>query len=204
LYLGTCWTYHPEKQQSAIFDRFTRINYAIMKHFLQLVVIAASLASLSASAQWVWLNKDGRKVFSDRAPSTDIPDKSIIKRPMGTLTTLPNESVELEGAQPAAAKASAAVAAQASTSKPSGIDKELALRKQKAEQADIAKRKTDEDKLNKVKSDNCQRAKLAKANFESGARLSRLNPQGEREFLDDAARANELKRIQSIVDSDCK
>ena len=48
------------------------------------------------------------------------------------------------------------------------------------------------------------RAKQAKASFDSGLRISRTNAAGEREFMDDAARASELKRIQGIIASDCK
>ena len=51
---------------------------------LQLRVFALCLACmlpLLAQAQWQWIDKDGRKVFSDRAPPSDIPDKNILKQP---------------------------------------------------------------------------------------------------------------------------
>ena len=35
-------------------------------------------------------------------------------------------------------------------------------------------------------------------------RIARTNEKGEREVLDDAARASEVKRAQSIIDSDCQ
>ena len=38
----------------------------------------------------------------------------------------------------------------------------------------------------------------------SGIRVARLNAQGEREIMDDAARATEQQRLQSVIDSDCK
>ncbi|HZY15413.1 MAG TPA: DUF4124 domain-containing protein, partial [Ramlibacter sp.] len=38
---------------------------------LILLVLACSVP-LAAAAQWQWLDKDGRKVFSDRAPPPDI------------------------------------------------------------------------------------------------------------------------------------
>jgi hypothetical protein len=40
--------------------------------------------------------------------------------------------------------------------------------------------------------------------LEAGLRISRTNATGEREVLDDAARASELKRVQSQIDNDCK
>jgi len=146
-------------------------------------------------AQWQWLDKDGRKVFSDRAPPPGIPDKNILKRPGGAKVapTLTNQ----DNADPAQ---STAVGAP----KINGVDKELADKKKKAEQEDAAKRKAEEDKLAKTKADNCARAKQAKAGFDSGVRLARVNKDGEREILDDAARAAESQRIQAIMDTDCK
>lgn len=64
-------------------------------------------------------------------------------------------------------------------------------------------RKAEEDRISKLKADNCERAKLALKSLDSGVRLTQMNNKGEREVMDDAARAAEAKRIQSIVDSDC-
>ncbi len=101
-------------------------------------------------------------------------------------------------------KASAPAQAGASSPAATGVDKELAARKKKEEQAQTALRKAEEERINQAKADNCQRAKQAQKGLESGLRLSRINSQGEREIMDDAARAAEAKRLQSIVDSDCK
>ncbi len=92
----------------------------------------------------------------------------------------------------------------ASSPKVTGIDKELAERKKKEEQTQAALRKAEEDRISKAKADNCQRARQAQKGLDSGMRIGRINSQGERELMDDAARAAESKRIQAIVDSDCK
>lgn len=155
--------------------------------------------SMAASAQWQWTDKDGRKVFSDRAPPADILDKNILKRPGSRSATA--------GTTDASANAVAAASApQAAASAPklSGVDKDLAEKKKKAEEAEAAKRKAEEESVLKAKVENCARAKQAKVSVGSGMRMARTNEKGEREVLDDAARAAELKRIQSIIDSDCK
>jgi len=152
-------------------------------------------------AQWQWLDKDGRKVFSDRAPPPGIPDKNILKRPGGASVTptLANQ----DNADPTP---STLAPAQVATSAPkiSGVDKELADKKKKAEQEEAAKRKAEDDKLAKAKADNCIRAKQAKASYDSGVRLARVNKQGEREIIDDVTRASEVQRIQTVIDADCK
>lgn len=173
-----------------------------MKHIRPIFLLLASLLSLAASAQWQWTDKDGRKVFSDRAPPSDIAEKNILKRP-GSGGKNP-ASPETPSAALAPVAAASAAQNAASAPKLSGIDKELADKKKKAEEAQAAQRKTEQEKVVKAKVENCARAKQAKANFDSGVRVSRINEKGEREVFDDAARASEVKRIQAIADSDCQ
>ena len=175
-----------------------------MKHSLCLFFFLLSVLPLSASAQWAWTDKDGRKVFSDRAPAVDVPDHRIFKRPgSGRREVSQDTSVNTGVAEPSL-RASAPARPGASSPAATGVDKDLAARKQKDEQAQAALRKAEEDRVNQAKADNCQRARQAQKGLESGVRLSRINSQGEREIMDDAARAAEAKRIQSIADSDCK
>jgi hypothetical protein len=58
--------------------------------------------------------------------------------------------------------------------------------------------------VTKAKAENCARAKQSKATFDSGVRVSRVNAAGEREIMDDTARAAEAQRIQGIINTDCK
>jgi len=171
-----------------------------MNHLIRsicLVVLAA--LSAGAYAQWQWVDKDGRKVFSDRAPPPGVPDKNILKRPGQPRIT--SNPVDAETADTGATPSATGIA---SAPKISGVDKDLAEKKKKAEEQEAAKRKAEEDRIAKAKSDNCARAKQAMAGLDSGVRLARINKQGEREVLDDAARAAESQRIQGIMNSDCK
>lgn len=153
---------------------------------------------MAASAQWQWIDKDGRKVFSDRAPPAEVLDKNILKRPHSR-TTISGAPVA-----PLMVTTASLPPDAASAPKLSGVDKELAEKKKKAEEAETAKRKAEEEKVVKAKIENCARAKQAKTSFDSGVRIARTNDKGEREVLDDGARATEVKRIQSIINSDCK
>jgi hypothetical protein len=152
---------------------------------------------MAASAHWQWIDKDGQKVFSDRAPPADTPEKNILERP----SNRPSRTSASDVSSPAPPVAPQGAA---STLKLSGVDKELAARKARAEEAEAAKRKAADEKIAKAKIENCARTKQAKSSYESGIRIARTNEKGEREILDDAARASELKRIQSIIDSDCQ
>ncbi|MDM0086346.1 MULTISPECIES: DUF4124 domain-containing protein [unclassified Variovorax] len=171
-----------------------------MKIVQWLVLGCLCAMPLAASAQWQWIDKDGRKVFSDQAPPPEIPDKNIVRRP--------GAPVARHAASPAAEAPDAAPspipALTASSPKPSGVDKDLAEKARKAEDAEKAKQAAEAQKLAKARADNCGRARQGKATMDSGIRVARVNAQGEREIMDDKARAAEQQRLQSVIDSDCK
>lgn len=160
--------------------------------------------SMAAMAQWQWLDKDGRKVFSDRPPPADIPDKNVLKQPGGHRSRA-QEPAAVAAAAVSASPAPAPVAPTAANApKLSGKDKELEARKKQAEESEAAKKKAEEEKFAKAKAESCTRARQFKASLDSGVRIARSNAQGEREFMDDAARAAETQRIQAVIESDCK
>lgn len=168
-------------------------------------LLASALAGLcfAASAQWQWIDKDGHKVFSDRAPPADIQEKNILKRPGNRklpVTATPDGASETDAA---AAAAAAPPLIPASAAKTSGLDKELEAKKKQAAEAEAAKRKAAEAEVTKAKVENCARAKQAKATFDSGVRIGQTNAAGEREIMDEAARAAEIKRINAIMARDC-
>jgi len=80
----------------------------------------------------------------------------------------------------------------------------LAERKKKDDLAQKAQTVAEQERLAKLRSDNCDRAKLAKKSMDSGIRIAKTNAAGEREVLDDAGRSAESQRIQSVIESDCK
>ena len=167
-----------------------------MKLSHALLAALLSVHGVGAWAQWQWLDKDGRKVFSDRAPSPDVPEKNILKRPGG------NRAATNAAAPVPVAAASAPLAAAAD--KDQGVDKTLEAKKKQAEKAETDKQKQEVERVAKLKVENCKRAQQAKVTFDSGVRISRTNAQGEREVLDDAARAAEQQRIDGIINSECR
>jgi type IV secretory pathway VirB10-like protein len=150
-----------------------------------------------AQAQWQWIDGTGRKVFSDTAPPAGIPDKNILKSPTGARASVP------------AAPVAAASAPSASASQPGAApqlpakDDELEARKKQADDAEQARRKAEEQRVAKSRADSCERARKAKGVMDSGTRLATTNAKGEREILDDKARAAETRRMDDIIRADC-
>lgn len=161
-----------------------------------------------ACAQWQWIGKDGRKVFSDQSPPAEIQEKDILKRPGGNVRTSAPVAVDAVGATPSAADGKPAGTAsapgtKASAPKVTGKDAELEAKKKKAEEEQAEKKKSEEEKVAKGKAENCARAKNGLATLKSGVRMSSRNDKGETEVFDDARRAAESKRAQEIIDSSC-
>jgi len=159
------------------------------------LALLALFSSLCAQAQWQWVDGTGRKVFSDTPPPADLPEKSILKRPGAASLAV--------GAAAAQAPAPKPEESKAGVPKLSGVDAQLEARKKEAEEAEAAKKKAEAERIAKARADSCQRAQQNRAALQSGQRIATVNARGEREFMSDERRASELRRLESIVRSDC-
>jgi len=167
-----------------------------------LLTIAACACALPALAQWQWIDKDGRKVFSDRAPPADIAEKSILKQPGSKPLNIQTQT-DTAATTALTGMAASAPAAKASGLKLSGKDAQLEARKNQADELEKAKKQAEDEKIAKGRADNCERAKKGQASLKSGVRIALTNAKGEREIMDDTARAGEARRLQAIEESDC-
>ena len=148
---------------------------------------------LVSLAQWQWVDKDGRKVFSDRPPPAEIPDSAILKQP--NRGTYPQVSVDAAPAASAVAKPSLAVPSK---------DADLEKKKKEADEQAAAKQKADAEKLKQQQAENCTRAQSGMATLNSGMRVRNTDAAGNISYLSDEGRAAEVARLKSIVSSDCK
>ncbi|MBG6073631.1 MULTISPECIES: DUF4124 domain-containing protein [unclassified Polaromonas] len=173
------------------------MNFKFLTRTL-ILALAGCVLTIPALAEWQWLDKDGRKVFSDQPPPIDTPQKNIIKKAEFKADT---RSQDVAAGMPALAASAPAV--KTSMPKLSGKDKELEAMKKKADMLDETKKQAEVEEFAKSRADNCERAKKAQASLNSGIRIATTNTKGEREYMDDAARSAETKRLQSIAESDC-
>jgi len=163
-----------------------------------LAVLAASLLALPAEAQWKWRDKGGHVQYSDLPPPPGTPDADILARPSASTRRPAPASVA-----PPPVAASATATAQASA--PRTADPELEAKRKKAEADAAAKHKAEQDRYAAAKADNCSRARAQMTTLKSGIRLAQTNAKtGEREFLDDKQRADEVRRTEEVIANDCK
>lgn len=185
-----------------------------MRTLKTLATLGLLTFSALAAAQWQWTDASGRKVYSDQPPPAEIPDKAIVRRPNQQMVARPSAAASgavASGGQsgtPAVAANTAAsgAAPAAAASKPAagaGKDSELEKRKAAADAAEAAKKKEEEQKRATARAENCQRARSSLTSLQSGVRITRIGPNGERQFLSDEEKATESRRAQEIIQSEC-
>lgn len=164
-----------------------------------LAAFAVGAVVLPAEAQWKWRDKGGHVQYSDLPPPPGTPDQDILGRPSPSM-----RRTSASTATPAAAPLAASGAAE-TAAKPSAADAELEAKRKKAEADAAAKAKADQERNAALRADNCSRAKAQLTTLESGIRLAQTNAKtGEREFLDDKQRADEVRRTKDAISENCK
>lgn len=157
------------------------------------VLLGLTLAG-PAAAQWKWRGTNGQIQYSDLPPPSGVSEKDILQRP--NASNIPRTAPL--GVAAAASGASAPLLA------PAGKEPELEAKRKQAEKEKADKAKAEEQKLALMKAENCNRARDHARSLESGMRMARVNDKGEREIIDDAARAAEIRRAREVIASDCK
>lgn len=172
-------------------------NKTMTRHFPALLVLTLAMLTSAAQAQaiWKWRDANGVMQISDQPPPNSVPVKDIVSRPGAQRAPLVMVDI-------------AASAPEAAGSAPVRTDSELEIRKKKMQAdkaaAEVERKQAEKARVDAVKADNCKRAKAQLAMLESGARVARPNEKGEREFLDDKARADEVNRTRGAVNDNCQ
>jgi len=147
-----------------------------MKRF----VLTAALLCIVAAAQaqiYKWQDQNNRTVISDRPPT------GVVRKP---------RTIEAE-APPAAADAGKTMA-----------DREMDFRKRQKESVERTDKAEKEQRLTAQRQEDCDAARRSLQAMESGERVAMRDARGERYFLDDSQRQQEIARIRQTVQSNCK
>lgn len=164
-----------------------------------LALLAATLLSLPAEAQWKWRDKSGRTQYSDLPPPTGTAEQDILLKPGNQKSRL-----SMVQTTPASGVPVAASGVASGVLTPRSVEPELEAKRKKQEADAAAKVKADEARIAAARADNCTRAKSQLATLDSGIRVVRADEKGERVILDDKQRADEVKRTRDTITTDCK
>jgi hypothetical protein len=178
----------------------------MQKIALPFVACLLALATVGAQAQtlWKWRDAAGQLHISDTAPPAGTPARNIISGPPGGVPVAPVLKTTTESTTSTTTTTTTTTAADHAAS---GAETALDKKKKAADKERADKEKADraavDAKNAAMRQDNCSRARAGLAGIQSGQRMARINDKGEREMLDDAGRAEELKRTQELIASNC-
>lgn len=175
------------------------------KLLLTLAAGAALAVPLIAEAQWAWRDAGGRMVYSDQPPPKSIPPKDIVRQPVAPAGPQYTPAPENRDDAPAGARPVAEPARPpAKAAAPSLADRELEARRRQQQLAEAQKKSADEEARKTQQADNCTRLRSYLRALDDGHRIGRINAAGEREILDDDARAAETARTRALIDQQCR
>lgn len=177
----------------------------VIRAAIVVAIVLAGFASTPSEAQWAWKDGNGRLVYSDRPPPSDIKPASIVRQPnaQALANPAPASGPLDDAAKPSDAKNSDAKNTPASNAPKTVAEREMEFRKRQQERADSDKKSAEEQTKSATKTAECDRARGYMKSLEDGVRITRTDAAGNREFLDDAARAAEAERTRKIIQSTC-
>lgn len=161
---------------------------------MRLLVLGSMLFYTAvASAQlYRWVDGDGRVHYTNTPPPAGVKSRTLAAPARAPVSPATNGDSVPDAAAKDAAKGPLTPAEQ-----------EQAFRKRQMEAQKAAEKAEAERKESVAKSENCERAREHLRTLESGQRVSRTNAQGEREYIDDAARARETESARRAVSDWC-
>jgi hypothetical protein len=159
-------------------------------------LLAALAFPATGFAQYAWVDGKGVKQYSDRPPPSDVPASRILKQPGGVPKAAVEESAQTaEQAEPSAS----AVPKGPVTA----FEKNVEFKKRQAEREEREKKSMEKEQLAQEMTKNCNRARDYQRSLDSGERIARLEKNGERVFLSDDQRSQEVRDNSRILEK-CK
>jgi hypothetical protein len=148
-----------------------------------------------ATAQYVWLDENGSKQFSDMPPPSSVPKNRILKAP-GARPATAGDAASISGAgnRPGSSEAPAPL---------TNAEKNAAFLKRKQEQEKKNAKAAEEEQMAAEKAKNCERYRAQQQVLSSGQRIMRVDKTGERVYLTEEQRSQELQEVKSGLEK-CK
>jgi hypothetical protein len=163
---------------------------------ITLLAVALMFAATASAQMYRWVDKDGHVHYTAQPPPPGIQSRTLGTPPPASSSPAEDaEGNEAGGKEPEAKDA------------PKGpltpVQQEQEFRKRQLEAQKAHAKEAQAAKEAETKRENCSRARETLATFESGVRISRSNAQGERYYLDDAARDRETEAARKAVSDWC-
>lgn len=164
------------------------------------------LASHPAMAQYQWRDANGRMVFSDQPPPPSIDPSRIIRRdPVRQTPPAADSSGVPRTPDGTSAGVSATARPASGASAPESFaDRQLDAKRKAQEKADAERKKKEQAEQEAKVARACEDMRSEVRTLETGMRVTRVNAQGEREFLSDEDRNKRIDTVRRDMREHCK
>ncbi|MDP2154202.1 MAG: DUF4124 domain-containing protein [Methylotenera sp.] len=165
----------------------------------RLLLLCLALLPLMANAEiYKWKDKDGVTRYSDIPPPSNIKQESIrgkkVPKPTGQVPLTPVEGDIATSLNRNKTPEKA---------KENSVSQDEAAKK-RAQEAEVQKAENQQKQAElKIKQENCEAARKNLITYTTGGRISKINDQGEREYLGDDDLAAGRADAQRDVDAYC-
>ena len=149
-----------------------------------LAMLLLSIAGSAGAQMYKWVDKDGKVRYGDTPPPGAAAAQ--VRAPQSAAASVAPESKD----------------AKKGTLTPA--EQEQAFRKRQADAGKQADRADAESRVKAQRSEACERTREYLRTLESGQRIQRTSPGGERYFLDESQVAQEIAREQQAQQANCK
>lgn len=140
--------------------------------------VAALLVATAANAQiYQWKDESGRTFYSDKPPVGNVRQQQKIESEAPPANASPQKTV---------------------------ADRELEFRKRQKESLESGEKTRKEQAAASDMKENCENARRQLQLLESGERVALRDDKGERYFMEDAQREQEISKARQVVQSSCK
>lgn len=155
------------------------------------LAVAGLVAAPSAAQQlYKYTGPDGKVVYSDRPPAEGAKAEKVTGR--------------VSSVAPGGAAAASGGDAAKSGAPKSSAEQEQDFRKRRLEAEEKANKDAKLAEEKRAQDASCAAARRQLSGLQSGARVARINEQGEREFLEDNGVQQEIQRMQGEIARACK
>ena len=160
---------------------------------LYLISVALALCAAGANAQqYKWKDSRGRTVYGD------LPPAGVKAEPLRSASPPPS-------AAPSAATEEGGAKAAAKPSRPlTPAEQEMEFRRRVKEAQEAAAKQAEKNKTERDREQKCELAREQERTLSSGQRISRVDEKGERYYINDAQRDQELAQARRSVSQWCK
>ena len=145
---------------------------------------AVIFAVLPVEAQQIykWTDASGKTVVSDKPPPGQLPQPNPEPKAQDDSPSKPN----------------------ATPKEKSWVDRDLEFRQRQMERAEKEEKEKKEAAAAADKKENCDNARRRLKTLESGQRIAMVNDKGERYFMEDEQRAQDIKKTRALIDAKCQ